>query len=719
MIPLANDIVTVSEDTTIKVWSSSLGVPLFRQSTDDKATSISLSVDGGLLAVGFGSGVISVFKTQSTDRCVWSHHVDSAVASVRFFGQLIVVAYKSGGQIFRATNGERVAQLATGDPDLMCADAGGGSIVTGHASGALKVFEASMIVGLKHNKTTLQSWTEKFEHEDAVTCCALSPKALRLATVGRDKKLVIWEMNELLERKKDSCVQSVVRQCHNDWVLSCAWSDGGNSLVVTGGLDCAVKVWDADKQCALIATFTHHSAAILSLAFQKKVIASTDSDGTVCVVSAKGGALVTRIKPVTNGPMPVACALRIGNSTNDDASQLNPDDKIDWAAEMDAALESGRGDSSTVAADRQNSLLRDSQLAVAFDSGSFQVYNPFMGDEKTCATGHSAPVLCVASAANGTGDSFVTGDKNGLCKWWGEMSLESETTTRLSGAVTAMIVDTNCVIAGCRDGSLYVMDSNGSKMSSWKAHTRTVTGLVNLPNGQLASVSEDQTVAIWTRKGKIWDGSEVSRTQFDTPITCAVFTDQLLVATWNNKIHSLDLRSQAISLFVRSSSSAYIERSVPCHQGSAVFLSSEGNVAGELLTDEWEKKSVLLLRGASCAVELHQDLWIVGTKLGEIVACGGGESAVSTPLCKAHDGDIIGIVAIPDCEGKPSTLCSVSKDCSVKIWQLEQDGKIALKLIGCWMAPVEPNYVIFCETSGEIWIGDMVGSIYRLKFDAM
>uniref|UniRef100_A0A914VPP7 Uncharacterized protein n=1 Tax=Plectus sambesii TaxID=2011161 RepID=A0A914VPP7_9BILA len=90
MIPLANDIVTVSEDTTIKVWSSSLGVPLFRQSTDDKATSISLSVDCGLLAVGFGSGVISLFKTQSTDRCVWSHHVDSAVASVRFFGQLIV-----------------------------------------------------------------------------------------------------------------------------------------------------------------------------------------------------------------------------------------------------------------------------------------------------------------------------------------------------------------------------------------------------------------------------------------------------------------------------------------------------------------------------------------------------------------------------------------------------------------------------------------------------
>lgn len=119
---------------------------------------------------------------------MWSHRVNAAVVSVRFFGQLLLAAFKSGGQIFRASNGERMVQLATGDPDLMCADAVGTFVVTGHASGAVKVFETSLTVGWKQsNNSPLQPWTVKFEHESAVTCCALSSKALRLATVGRDK----------------------------------------------------------------------------------------------------------------------------------------------------------------------------------------------------------------------------------------------------------------------------------------------------------------------------------------------------------------------------------------------------------------------------------------------------------------------------------------------------------------------------------------------------
>lgn len=112
---------------------------------------------------------------------------------------------------------------------------------------------------------------------------------------------------------------------------------------------------------------------------QKKVIASTDSEGSVCVVSSKNGALVTRMKPGGEGAMPTACAFRIGNPTFDEASQPNPDDRIDWAAEVEgAAVEGENGGPSGKVVDGQNELLRDSQLAVAFDNGAFQIYNPFM-----------------------------------------------------------------------------------------------------------------------------------------------------------------------------------------------------------------------------------------------------------------------------------------------------------------------------------------------------
>lgn len=75
-------------------------------------------------------------------------------------------------------------------------------------------------------------------------------------------------MTELLERNNNkNYVESVVRECHNDWILSCAWSDS-QPLVATAGLDCTVKVWDVDHRCAPVGTFTHHSAAVLSVAFQ-------------------------------------------------------------------------------------------------------------------------------------------------------------------------------------------------------------------------------------------------------------------------------------------------------------------------------------------------------------------------------------------------------------------------------------------------------------------
>lgn len=97
------------------------------------------------------------------------------------------------------------------------------------------------------------------------------------------------------------------------------------------------------------------------------------------------------------------------------------------------------------------------------------------------------------------------------------------------------------------------------------------------------------------------------------------------------------------------------------------------------------------------------------------------------------------MVVIPDCGEEPSMVCSVSQDCTVKIWNIERNNEtIALNLVrsikktlfvyvssvillqvGCWLAPVEPSYVIYCKMSDEIWIGDTVGSVYRLKFGSM
>lgn len=77
-----------------------------------------------------------------------------------------------------------------------------------------------------------------------------------------------------------------------------------------------------------------------------------------------------------------------------------------------------------------------------------------------------------------------------------------------------------------------------------------------------------------------------------------------------------------------------MERSVTFHQGSAAFLSSDGDVAGQWVENDQVEMAVMLLRGASCAVELFPKQWIVGTRLGEILAYANETTAVH--LCKVR-----------------------------------------------------------------------------------
>jgi hypothetical protein len=88
------------------------------------------------------------------------------------------------------------------------------------------------------------------------------------------------------------------------------------------------------------------------------------------------------------------------------------------------------------------------------------------------------------------------------------------------------------------------------------------------------------------------------------------------------------------SVSFRPSSNVLVQQSVISHGGDAVFLTSDGNLACQFLKQATQTEaSVMLLRGVASAVEFCPEQWIVGTKLGDLIAFGTGNGSIDL-LCK-------------------------------------------------------------------------------------
>ena len=202
--PDGKELISVSDDKTIRFWDVASGVPIrvlrppIGPGPDGKLYDAALSPDGRTLAVGgrglkdaIGSIYLISTTTRRIERVLKGH--TNAIDTLAF-------AVPPGGRLLLASGSHdktaRIWDVATGE--------------------CRRVLEG---------------------HTNYVYGVALAPDASRLATASWDKTARIWSVSD------GRCLQTL--QGHAKEVSCVAWSPDGN-LLATGGWDRSIKFWSPD-----------------------------------------------------------------------------------------------------------------------------------------------------------------------------------------------------------------------------------------------------------------------------------------------------------------------------------------------------------------------------------------------------------------------------------------------------------------------------------------
>lgn len=284
--------------TDIRVWNANSCTELLRIEIPDRTCNcLQFNRDGSLIISGWGDGRIRAFGPQS-GKLVFSvadaHKVEQGSRSHKVGGRVGVTA--------------------------VCADNGGGRIVTGGSDGLVRVWS---IEG-----TTCSLVASMKEHKATVNAIAIAHDDSECVTASDDGSCIVWDLTRYLRRNimyrqtyfraleyfvdesqlltcgSDKCItywDSV--DCHAIREVPGSRTAELNSLslspdgrfFVTGGNDRIVKVWDYDRgEC--VAVGLAHSCSIT------KVCVSPDGQ-TIVSVGDEGAVMVWNVGELDIAPL--------------------------------------------------------------------------------------------------------------------------------------------------------------------------------------------------------------------------------------------------------------------------------------------------------------------------------------------------------------------------------------------------------------------------------
>ncbi|HEY8598266.1 MAG TPA: protein kinase [Thermomicrobiales bacterium] len=238
-------------DGTVRLWRADGTLVNTIGGRTFAVTSVALSPDGALLAVGADgkSNQAQIWRTDGSNSPVatLTGHTDNVT----------MVAWSPDGKTLATSSSDRTVRLwtAAGQPIRT---------LTGHADMVQNVTwapDGQSLASASWDKT-LRVWRPDGTvlktltgHTAAVFGVAWSPDGTLIASASEDKAIKLW-------RPDGTLVATLTG--HTQPVSSVAWSPDGRTLA-SGSFDSTVRLWRADG--AALATFTGHTDAVTALAW--------------------------------------------------------------------------------------------------------------------------------------------------------------------------------------------------------------------------------------------------------------------------------------------------------------------------------------------------------------------------------------------------------------------------------------------------------------------
>lgn len=311
-------------------------------------------------------------------------------------------------------------------------------------------------------------------HTGTVKSIAFRPDGARLASVGDDKTVRIWDVATGTELVKIEPAKGAPNQpAVNGRLESVAYAPKGDTVVVAN-LDGRIGVYDVsakDAKLKLGATVVNQAGGVYAVRYTP--------DGTGLYTSGDGGTpprLTAGPAPDQATPMPVAgsvAAVRsfVGHVANRrvGALDVSPDGTL---------------------------------LVTGSEDQTCRVWEANTGKPLKLYAGHTAEVTCLAVRPDGK--EVASADESGLVRVWPLAAVdENEASTEATDALWAVAVSPGghtFATAGA-DRLVRVYDVTGALLRTLRGHKAPVTAACFLDDETLVTAGGDRAAFVWSLKG--------------------------------------------------------------------------------------------------------------------------------------------------------------------------------------------------------------------------